>query len=164
MRVIIEASDLPGRRCHPDASGREYDDIAVGVSTKASKRTGVEPVPGRPWGVTSVVPGDAESATWDLDVEVRRRDGSLDFGGPFVRGKAGDRHIGLFWGEVGSGSFLIFRGAKLSLDRVDPALIAEADRPGRALVGRLGLTDAKGNPRCATVGSDLIWTAEPPPD
>ena len=56
----------------------------------------------------------------------------------------------------------MFRRAKLRLDRVDPEVIAAAQRPGAVLVGRLGLTDANGGPVCASVPADAIaWAAEP---
>jgi Family of unknown function (DUF5990) len=39
-------------------------------------------------------------------------------------------------------------------------LLAEAAKSGRVLVGRVGLTDAKGHPRCASVRPpDIVWTA-----
>jgi hypothetical protein len=109
--------------------------------------------------VTGIVAGDAEGARWELDIAVRRHASDLDFGGPFVRGKLGDRHIGLAWGEVPEdGTFRLFRGAKLRLDSVDPALIDQASSADAQLVGRVGLTDAKGNPRCASVRPpDIGW-------
>jgi hypothetical protein len=109
------------------------------------------------------VAGDAERARWEFEVTVHHREDGIDFGGPFVLGRRGQRHLGLVWGEVAAdGSFELFRGAKLRLDVVDPALVLEASIPKRRLVCRLGLTDAKGNPRCATVRPpDIAWSAEP---
>src|SRR5438552_15365518 len=72
MIVIVEGVDLPGRRCRPDLEGHGHQNVHVGVCTKAGKRSGVEPIPGRPWGVTGLVRGDRD-----------------------------DRHVGLAWGEVG---------------------------------------------------------------
>jgi calcineurin-like phosphoesterase family protein len=46
---------------------------------------------------------------------------------------------------------VVFRGAKLELEPIDPTLIAAADRPGRTLVARIHLTDGCGGARCATV-------------
>lgn len=45
----------------------------------------------------------------------------------------------------GSGRFELFRRAKLLLDAVPPGVLADASELG-GLVGRLGLTDPKGNP------------------
>ena len=54
----------------------------------------------------------------------------------------------------------MFRGAKLRLVDVDPGLIEQAIRPGRKLIARIRLTDARGNPICARVHPPyLIWTA-----
>jgi hypothetical protein len=55
-------------------------------------------------------------------------------------------------------TFLLFRGAKLRLDAIDPAVVHAAAQPGKRLVGRLGLTDAKGHPRCASVHPpEIAW-------
>jgi Family of unknown function (DUF5990) len=68
---------------------------------------------------------------------VRRGDDGLDFGGPFVRGDRTDRHVGIAWGDVSAdGTFRLFRGSKLRLGDVDPALVGEAVRPGSRLVAR----------------------------
>jgi Family of unknown function (DUF5990) len=98
-----------------------------------------------------------------LEVVVKERDDGLDFGGPAVRGKRGDRHIGLAWGAMpAADTFELFRGAKLRLDAIDPAVVRAADQHGKRLIARLGLTDAKRHPRCASVRPpEIQWTAEP---
>lgn len=65
-------------------------------------------------------------------------------------------------GEVdGSGAFTMFRRAKLMLDAV-PVDVLETAARGGVLVGRLGLTDARGEPLCARVVPPRIsWTVEP---
>lgn len=90
---------------------------------------------------------------------VRRGTDGLDFTGPYVRGGRTDRNIGLAWGDVtGDGTLRLFRGAKLRLADVDPALIEEALRPGRRLIARVHLTDATGNPICARLRPpDIEW-------
>ena len=53
----------------------------------------------------------------------------------------------------------MFRRAKIMLDGV-PADVMAAARESGVLVGRLGLTDARGNPTCAAVRPPLIeWAA-----
>ena len=53
----------------------------------------------------------------------------------------------------------LFRGAKLRLVDVDPALIERALRSGHKLVARIRLTDARGNPVCARVHPPyLTWS------
>lgn len=99
-------------------------------------------MPDRPWLATEPQPGDAPSVRWEVPVTVRRDDDGLDFSGPFVRGNRDDRHLGLAWGDVpGDGTLRLFRGSKLRLVDVDPALIEEAMRPGQRLVARIRLTD-----------------------
>ena len=106
------------------------------------------------------VPGDAESARWEVPVTVRRDADDFDFSGPFVGGTRDDRSLGLAWGEVpGDGTLRLFRGAKLRLVDVDPALSEEAMQPGHRLVARIRLTDPRGNPVCARVHSPaLTWS------
>jgi hypothetical protein len=160
MIVVIEGSDLPGLRRRPDPNGRGHENVHVGLCKQGWRELPV--VEGRPWGVTDLVAGNARAARWQFEVVVRKGVGGIDFAGPFVRGKRGDRHTGLAWGELpGDDTFRLFRGAKLRLDAIDPDVIRDAATPGRCLVGRLALTDAKGNPRCASVRPpDIVWSVE----
>jgi len=145
MRVVIEGHDLPGRTfCDPD--GAPYADVRVGVQVRKDPE--------------GLVPGDAPSARWDLDVTVvRGSDGDVDFRGPPVQGRRGDRFLYLTWGNVADGGFVMFRRAKLMLNRIDPDLIAAATVDDRSLVARVRLSDAHGAPRCARVDPpDVEWT------
>jgi hypothetical protein len=95
-------------------------------------------------------------------VEARDRpEGGVDFYGPYVQGRRGDRFVYLSWGTVDDdGTFAMFRRAKLMLDAVDPSVIAAARRPAAHLVGRLGLSGGDGSPRCAAVRPPGIdWSA-----
>jgi hypothetical protein len=108
-----------------------------------------------------LTPGDAPAAAWDLDVAVVvDEQGALDFRGPAVHGKRGERFLYLTWGDVGDdGSFEMFRRAKLMLNRVDPALVRGADQRDVPLVARVELTDGRGGPRCARVDPPAIaWS------
>lgn len=80
---------------------------------------------------------------------------------PHVQDRLGRRFIYLSWGTVDeSGTFTMFRRAKLLLDVIPADVLAAAARDG-LLVGRLGLTDAQGGPLCARVEPPHItWTAE----
>ena len=145
MRVTIEGHDLPGRTfCEPD--GTPPGDVRVGVQVRKDAE--------------GLVPADAPSARWDLDVTVvRGSDGDLDFRGPAVHGRRGDRFLDLTWGDVADGTFVMFRRAKLMLNRIDPDLVAAAIAEERSLVARVRLSDAHGGPRCARVDPpDLEWT------
>jgi Family of unknown function (DUF5990) len=138
VRLVIRGHDLPG------ASYDGHARIAVGLQVRD------EPA--------GVVPGDAASARWETDV--RLVDG--DARGPAVHGRRGDRFVYLTWGAVPDESFegfAMFRRAKLMLDRVDPALVTEAEESGRPLVADVGLTDEKGGPRCARVDPPaIVWS------
>jgi hypothetical protein len=160
--VVVLGSGLPGLRCRPAPGGDWYENVHVGVSVRGKRHQGLTVVPSRPWVVWEPVPADSEEARWDVDVALRPANGGYDFGGPFVRGARGDRHIGLAWGEVpGDGTLKLFRGAKLRLEAVELATLEAASAPGARLVARLGLTDPKGNPRCASVWPpDIDWSAE----
>jgi hypothetical protein len=163
MTVLIDGSDLPGLTCHPEPGGVVHRNVHVALSGQDRDRPFLE-MPGR-GGARALEPvvGDAASARWEVTVTVRRGDDGLDFAGPFVRGARDDRHLGLVWGDVpGDGTLRLFRGAKLRLVDVDPALVEAALRPGRRLVARIRLTDARGNPVCARVHPPyLSWSAEP---
>ena len=108
---------------------------------------------------SELVPADRADATWNVEVDVIRRDGTVDFRGPAVQGKRGDRFVYLTWGNVGAdGSFEMFRRTKLMFDRIDPGLVDAAVADG-GLVARLELSDDRGGPRCARVDPPAIeWS------
>jgi hypothetical protein len=160
LTVVIEGSELPGRSCRPEPDGRGHENVHVALYSHVKDRPALA-MPGNPWTATEPVPGDAAAARWEAQVTVKEGpDGGFDFAGPFVRGVRDDRHLGLAWGDLpGDGTLRLFRGAKLRLVDVDPALIEQALRPGRKLVARIRLTDAKGNPICARVHPPyLTWS------
>lgn len=148
-RFAIEGHDLPGRSCGPDLHGRPLDDIHVGLARRAE--------------TVELLPGDAAAASWSFEVTVRRdEDGSVDYGGPYVHGRRGERSLGLRWVTIAEDDSLeVFRGAKLRLEDLDPALVERALATGGRLVARLGLTDDRGLPRCASVRPpDVAWSVE----
>ena len=150
MQIRIEAHDLPGRSCAPsfDVPGG-YHNIHVGVQS----RTDV-------YWLTRLVPGDADGATWTLDCAAHEEPDGVDFKGPDIHGPPRGRFIYLSWGTVArNGEFTMFRRAKLWLGSVPADVAEQAIRQG-VLVGRLGLTDDKGQPRCARVQPPVIeWSA-----
>jgi uncharacterized protein DUF5990 len=150
VQIRIEASAFPGRSCgpSPDAPGG-YHNIHVGVQRRNRRDE-----------LLGLVPGDAPSATWTLDCAVKPSPTGVDLTGPYIQGPPGGRFIYLSWGTVDDANgFTLFRRAKLSLDAIPPAVIDQATGSG-VIVGRLGLTDAKGHPLCAGVRSPRIeWTA-----
>ena len=143
MEIVIRGTDGPGRRCTTDT---QHENVHVGLQ---ERRVPVE-----------LQPGDVKAVEWRIDVEVIDRDDALDFRGPHVQGKRGERFVYLTWGDVGAdGTFAMFRRAKLPLSRVDPTLIRAADRPGASLVATVALTGGDGGPVCATPGPDRLgWS------
>jgi len=146
VRIRIVGTDLPGRDCPPGHNFPGYSNVHVGLQTKR-----------RPPELLDLQPGDAPNAMWTIDCEVN----GSDVRGPYIQGRPGDRFIYLNWGSVDNGGHMdMFRRAKLMLADV-PAEVLEAAATSGLLVGRLGLTDAKGQPTCASVRPPLIsWTAE----
>ena len=148
MQLSIVGHHFPGRAfCRPDGSTME--NVHVGVQVRRD-----------PW---SLVPADRTSATWTVDVDVVRTDGTLDFRGPAVQGRRGERFVYLTWGNVDAdGGFEMFRRAKLMLDRIEPALV-ESALAHDGLRARVDLTGDGGGPRCARVDPPAIeWSAVAP--
>src|SRR5262249_10182484 len=101
----------------------------------------------------------APETRWEVEVDVVSKDGVLDFRGPAVQGKRGDRFVYLTWGNVGpDNAFEMFRRAKLMLDRIEPELVESAMRGG-CLEAVGDLTGRGGGPGCARVDPPAItWT------
>lgn len=99
--------------------------------------------------VVQIQPGDAPSARFSFGIVLRETDDGIDFRSPFVHGKPGERFFYLSWGDVTTdGTFEMFRRAKLMLSAIPPGLVTAKTK---TLEAYLGLTDAKGGPRCAAV-------------
>jgi len=164
MTVVIEGSELPGRTCRPEPGGQGHENVYVALGGRSADRLSLT-MSNKPGMAIEPVPGDAPAACWEMPVTVRRDEDGFDFGGPYVRGVRDDRHLGLIWGDLlADGTLQVFRGAKLRLVDVDPGLIEQATRPGRTLVARIRLTDARGNPICARVHPPyLTWSASEAP-
>ncbi|MFC5908941.1 DUF5990 family protein [Streptacidiphilus monticola] len=141
MEIRIEAHDLPGRSCIG------YGGIEVGVQRRD-----------RPEEWLDLQPGDGAGAVWTLPCTVRRdAAGTPRLTGPYLQNRQGVRFVYLSWLSEGR----MFRRAKLMLDDVPPETLESALASGR-LTARLGLTDAKGNPTCASVRPPAVtWSAEP---
>ena len=140
MRIVIEGRNPPGRQFEQHAN------VHVALQERRD-----------PLGL---VPGDAPSARWALDVAVVGTAGDRDFRGPAVQGKRGERFVYLTWGDVASdGRFVMFRRAKLMLADVDASLLEAAQHDGRTLVATVDLSDERGGPRCARVRPPAIaWS------
>jgi hypothetical protein len=149
VRIRIEAHDLPGRSCRPGPDAElDYDNVLVGLQRR-----------NRPDDLLGLAPGDAPTATWTVDCTAELSSESIDLKGPYIQGPPGGRFIYLSWGTVEGDSFTLFRRAKLWFDAIPPHVMLEAVDLG-VLVGRLRLSDRKGNPLCAAVRPPTIaWRA-----
>ncbi len=127
MRLTIEGHHLPGRSCGA------YDDVHVAL------QVGPDPA--------DAVPADAAEAAWETDVQVVDGPDGHDFRGPAVHGKRGSRFVYLTWGSTGTGSFEMFRRAKLMLT---DAPVAEH------VTASVHLTDECGMPRCARLREPAV--------
>jgi hypothetical protein len=148
--IRIEADRLPGRDCGRAPGFPGYRDIHVGVQRRA-----------RPDDLLGLCPGDASAAVWELAAAATMKESGWDLFGPYVQGGPGGRFVYLSWGTVdGAGTFSMFRRAKLCLDAV-PSDVLNTAVKGELLVGRLGLTDSRGQPLCASVRPPLIEWSTP---
>lgn len=150
MIIRIEGTDLPGASCAPSPERPEgHHGILVAVQGRKG-----------PSDLVGVTAGHAADATWDLACTVVKPPPHVDVRGPQIQGPPGRRFIYLSWGTSdGPDGFRLFRRAKLWLDAVPPGIWAEACDHG-LLVGRLGLSDDRGNPLCAAVRPPRItWSS-----
>ena len=97
VRISIIGFNLPGSVfCRPD--GSLMANVHVGVQHRRDP--------------DALVRADSTEARWAADVDVIERNEQIDFRGPLVQGKRGDRFIYLTWGEVHAGNeFEMFRRA-----------------------------------------------------
>jgi hypothetical protein len=150
MIVELQGHNLPGRRCRPNPQGEGYENVHVGPGSRGQ--------------AIELVAGDANEAYWTIEVRlIKADDGSLDFRGPLVEGKRGDRFLYLNWGTIApDSSFSLFRRAKISLSEVPAELVDRALAADNRITARVDLTDAKGNPLCARVRPPYIgWSVLP---
>jgi Family of unknown function (DUF5990) len=150
LQIRIEAVDLPGSSCGPSPEVPDgYGNIHVAVQGRKGRDD-----------LLDCVPATVESMAWVLEARVNRSDDRTDLQGRYLQGPPGGRFIYLTWGTVDDGgTFTMFRRAKLWMVSV-PAEVMEDAVAGGLLVGRVGLTDPKGNPRCGAVRPpDILWSA-----
>jgi hypothetical protein len=147
--ITIEAVDLPGRSCGP---GPDYPSGHPNIHVAVQGRKGQQDLLG-------LTRGDADHVTWTLSCSVVAPPPEPDLRGAQIHGPPGQRFIYLTWGVVSGNDFRMFRRAKLRLDAVPGPVMSAAIEAG-GLVGRLGLSDEKGNPLCASVRPPRItWKA-----
>lgn len=133
VQVVVRGHRPPGRRFGPHAN------VHVGLQVRSQP--------------DGLVPADVPDAEWIADVRVVRCGNALDFHGPAVHGRAGERFLYLTWGDLVDDRFETFRRAKLILDE------AGADETTTRLIADIELTDEHGSPRCARVRPPAVrWS------
>lgn len=96
--------------------------------------------------------------TFEAELDVVVSAAGVDYRGPWVQGRRGDRFLHLCWGHDEGAGFVVVSRAKLMLGVLDPAEMATAP-PDATLEARLPLTDAGGRPVCAAVRPPAVrWT------
>lgn len=113
-----------------------------GARVRAGMQRGRDVVSPRPLAGTSM--------TFEAELDVVITEAGVDYRGPWVQGRRGDRFLYLCWGHEGAHGFEGFRRAKLMLGVLDPAEMAAAP-DSAVLEGRLSLVDKRGGPVCAAV-------------
>ena len=123
-----------------------------------SGRSGIHVGVQRDGEVVGLVPGDMGEAHFDLEVEVEVSENGIDFRGPFVHGRGGERFLYLSWGEVDAdGTFTMFRRLKLHLLPLAEQFEAKLATAQR-VEAFLELTDTKGRPVAASVRPPwVLW-------
>lgn len=151
IQVRIEGTRLPGLECDASPGKPRHRNVHVGMQGRDRRAE-----------LLGLHPGDAPSAVWTFQATAVTVPAGIDLTAPYIQGRPGGRFIYLSWGTVDkAGIFTMFGRVKLQLDAIDPATLEAARRSGR-LIGRLKLTDAKGNLLLASVRPPLIeWSATP---
>lgn len=130
--------------------GREFERFTgIRVGVQRGKADVVDPRSADAGGIRFEIPVDVVPA----------RDGGLDFRGPFVHGRPGDRFLYLVWeGRENGGDYRGFRRAKLLLKTVPSDILTAALAGVGVVVARLSLSDDRGGPICAGVRErHLSW-------
>jgi hypothetical protein len=99
-------------------------------------------------------PAPDQGHRWMTCVAVKQLDdGTLDFSGPAVHGKRGERFFYLSWSGETGGVRVMFRRLKIHLREVKPAQWSTVMRPGarKLLQARVHAIAKDGGPACASV-------------
>ncbi len=120
MEIVVRGHRPPGRRFDT------HTNVHVGLQVRSQP--------------SGLVPADTPDAEWTADVQVVPCGGGVDYRGPAVHGRAGERFLYLTWGEVADDRFEMFRRAKLMLDD------SGADESTARVVADVELSDEQRRP------------------
>lgn len=134
-----------------------FEGLGFGRNIRVELQTRDGHEPGRP--------APEQGQQWITSVTVKRlTEGTLDFAGPAVHGKRGERFFYLSWSGEAGGVRVRFRRLKIHLREVKLAQWTAALRPGaKALLqARVHAVAKDGGPACASVPLlDGGWTIHP---
>ncbi len=111
--------------------------------------------------VVNDIAGNSLGAKFTAVVDVFESHGEhrLDFRGPAVHGKPGDRFIYLSWGERMGNDWQMFRRAKLKVTAPLNLLAHQAIESQLPVVAEIDMTDDRGEPLCGSIKSnDVRWS------
>lgn len=99
------------------------------------------------------MPAQGEELLFSVVVRVKplAPEGAVDFSGPFVQGRAGERFLYLCWGERQGQQWESFRRAKVLFRLLAPSLLTAALANAKPIHAIIDMTNSRGNPICATV-------------
>ena len=94
----------------------------------------------------------ADALAFEAEIVVKSgEDGTLDFSGPAVYGKRGERFLYLSWSGERAGKREIFRRIKIHLRELTRVQLSRAIRSRSTLVARVHAVAKDGGPACASV-------------
>lgn len=135
IRVRLRCENLP-------ANGFEGFDGRKAIRVELQTREGMQPG----------TAGGAGGLSFETAMTVKRLpEGTLDFAGPAVNGKRGERFFYLSWSGVRGPGREMFRRAKIHLRTVSAELLDRAGRTGCLLQASIHALARDGGPACASV-------------
>jgi hypothetical protein len=91
---------------------------------------------------------------FDVPISVTESEGALNFGGPFVQGKTGDRFLYVDIGKyAGQRNTTWARRMKVPLGNITWTLIEQASKSGKAIETRIPGTAKDGSPTAASTAT-----------
>lgn len=133
VRLICENWPRDGFACF---GGRR--DIQVELSTKDGGEPGIR--------------AGTSTMTWTTRINLKPLpDGRVDFAGPAVSGKRGERFFYLNWSSRTPLGWELFRRTKIQLRELSETQVARLLQSGGTITARISAMARDGGPACATV-------------
>lgn len=144
VRVVLACEGVPVHQFEGCDGRRE---IRVELQTKEGHEAGT--------------PAGKSSFRWATEITAKTgADGSLDFAGPAVHGKRGERFFYLSWSGDKNGRREMFRRIKIQLRDVTPAQLARVVATSGVLLARVHAVAKDGGPACASVPILDGWSVQ----